>query len=61
LGCIRDIKAAITKAVADEGERSLVFGHLSHMYEVGASCYVTYLWRRSADPEETLAQWKKIK
>lgn len=61
LGCIRDIKASISKAVADEGERSLVFGHLSHMYTEGASCYVTYLWRRSADPAETLHRWRKIK
>jgi alkyldihydroxyacetonephosphate synthase len=61
LPCIAAIKQAITAAVAEGGERSLVFGHLSHMYPEGASCYVTYLWRRSADPEGTLATWKRIK
>jgi len=39
----------------------LVFAHLSHVYTDGASLYVTYLYRRSADPEQTLADWKNLK
>ena len=41
--------------------RVLAFAHLSHVYVDGASIYVTYLWRRSADPDQTLAHWKAMK
>jgi alkyldihydroxyacetonephosphate synthase len=47
--------------MSQEGEEILVFAHLSHLYEEGASCYVTYLWRRSEDPDETLQRWTQIK
>ena len=36
------------------GERVLVFAHLSHMYKDGAGIYVTYLYRRAADPSASL-------
>ena len=39
----------------------LVFGHLSHIYQSGASIYITYLFRRSPDPEENLEHWMSIK
>lgn len=39
----------------------LVFAHLSHVYPDGASIYVTYLYRRSADPDETLHNWQELK
>jgi alkyldihydroxyacetonephosphate synthase len=39
----------------------LVFGHLSHVYPTGASIYITYLFRRSIDPDENLARWQEIK
>ena len=42
-------------------ERVLVFAHLSHVYADGASIYTTYLWRRSSDPDQTLAQWQAMK
>jgi alkyldihydroxyacetonephosphate synthase len=42
-------------------ERALVFAHLSHVYADGASIYTTFLWRRSPDPEQTLAQWRAMK
>lgn len=51
------IKAAIQQSIEASGENVLVFGHLSHMYEEGASLYVTYLFRRSKDPEETAHRW----
>jgi alkyldihydroxyacetonephosphate synthase len=38
-----------------------VFAHLSHVYLDGASLYATYLYRRSADPDETLQNWKALK
>jgi len=55
------IKDAIRDALAGFEERVLVFAHLSHVYPDGASIYVTYLWRRSADPDRMLAQWKAMK
>ncbi|OGO29774.1 MAG: FAD-linked oxidase [Chloroflexi bacterium RBG_16_54_18] len=42
-------------------ERVLVLCHLSHIYQDGASIYVTYLFRRMPDPEQTLQQWKEMK
>jgi alkyldihydroxyacetonephosphate synthase len=62
---VLDAAAAIQKAIRESleslNERVLVFAHLSHVYVDGASIYVTYLWRRSADPDETLARWKAMK
>jgi alkyldihydroxyacetonephosphate synthase len=55
------IKTAVENAIAETGERVLVFAHLSHVYNDGASIYVTYLFRRSADPDETLLRWQLMK
>jgi alkyldihydroxyacetonephosphate synthase len=55
------IQAAIHNALQPFNERPLVFAHLSHVYADGASIYTTYLWRRSADPDRTLAQWHAMK
>lgn len=55
------IKNSIRDALASFGERALVFAHLSHVYVDGASIYTTYVWRRSADPAETLAHWRAMK
>jgi alkyldihydroxyacetonephosphate synthase len=35
--------------------------HLSHVYVDGASLYVTYVYRRTADPDETLERWRRLK
>jgi alkyldihydroxyacetonephosphate synthase len=42
-------------------ERALVFAHLSHVYRDGASIYLTYLYRRSVDPDETQERWLTLK
>jgi alkyldihydroxyacetonephosphate synthase len=55
------IQTAIRNALQAFDERVLVFAHLSHVYGDGASIYTTYLWRRSADPDRTLAQWHAMK
>lgn len=55
------IKEAIGDGLADLDERVLVFCHLSHVYENGASIYVTYLFRRAADPDETQRRWQQLK
>ncbi|MCI0397732.1 MAG: FAD-binding oxidoreductase [Chloroflexi bacterium] len=55
------IKTAIRDGLNENGERVLVFAHLSHVYADGASIYVTYLFRRAAGPEETLQRWQVLK
>ena len=55
------ILGAIANGLADENERVLVFSHVSHVYTNGGSMYVTYLYRRAKDPEQTLARWRKLK
>jgi alkyldihydroxyacetonephosphate synthase len=58
---VATLEAAITGALADQGERVHVFTHLSHLYPSGSSLYATYLFRLAADPDETLARWRAIK
>jgi alkyldihydroxyacetonephosphate synthase len=55
------LKECIHQSLQALGESVLVFAHLSHVYPDGASIYVTYLYRRSADPDETLERWRAMK
>ena len=55
------IPQAIVEASQARGERVLAFAHLSHTYRDGASIYTTYLFRRSADPDELLERWGAMK
>lgn len=55
------IPQAIASALERYNERVLVFAHLSHVYGDGASVYVTFLFRRKQDPEETLEHWQAMK
>jgi alkyldihydroxyacetonephosphate synthase len=55
------LKAAIRDGLERMNERVLVFAHLSHVYADGASIYVTYVWRRSNDPDQTLQHWHLMK
>jgi alkyldihydroxyacetonephosphate synthase len=52
---------AIRSGLAETDERVLVFAHLSHVYNDGASIYTTYLYRRAQNPEETLRRWQVLK
>ncbi len=52
---------AIGKGLEHENEVVLVFSHISHVYTNGGSMYVTYLYRRSQDPYQTLERWRKLK
>jgi len=56
-----DIMHTMENALEHLNERILVFSHLSHMYTDGASVYITYIFRRSRDPDETLQRWSLIK
>jgi alkyldihydroxyacetonephosphate synthase len=55
------VQQAMHAALAPTGERLLSFAHLSHVYCDGASIYVTYIFRRSPDPDETLERWQAMK
>ena len=56
-----ETQAAIREGLAEVGERVLVFAHLSHVYNDGASIYITYLYRRAQDPAETFRRWQVLK
>jgi len=51
----------IEEAMQGTGEKVHAFAHLSHVYETGASIYVTYLFRVLPDPEQMLTHWFKMK
>lgn len=55
------IPQAIGEAMSKHSEQVLAFAHLSHVYRDGASIYTTYLFRRTADPDELLARWQDMK
>ncbi len=61
LPAVMAVKNKLATALEDEGEKTLVFAHLSHLYDVGASTYITYLWRRGSDSALTLERWQKLK
>jgi alkyldihydroxyacetonephosphate synthase len=60
-----DLAAAVGRALRHgldaDGERVHAFSHLSHVYPSGSSLYATYVYRRTADPEETLDRWRRLK
>jgi alkyldihydroxyacetonephosphate synthase len=60
-GTAAAILQCLQGGLADVGERVLAFAHLSHVYRDGASIYVTYVYRRAADPAETLRRWQVLK
>ena len=41
--------------------KELRFAHLSHVYNDGASIYITFLFRRAEDPAETLRRRQLLK
>lgn len=55
------ILEALTSALSPFNERVLAFAHLSHVYTDGASVYVTFIFRRTADPDETFERWQLLK
>ncbi|MDY6846060.1 MAG: FAD-binding oxidoreductase [Chloroflexota bacterium] len=57
----KDVLRSIESGLEDENEPVLVFSHISHVYTNGGSLYFTYLYRRTQDPHQTLARWKKLK
>jgi alkyldihydroxyacetonephosphate synthase len=57
----RAVPEAIKIAASRFNERVLVMTHLSHIYRDGASIYITYLFRRTANPDQVLERWAAMK
>ncbi len=57
----KDVMDKMEHILEPVNEKVLVFGHISHIYTNGASVYITYAYRRAADPIETLSRWETIK
>lgn len=57
----QQIQNSIIQALSAFNERVLVFAHLSHIYRDGASIYVTFIFPRRRDPDETLSHWRAMK
>lgn len=61
---VDDTVSAMENAIhahAGEGEKALVFTHLSHLYPQGSSIYTTYVFRCSPDYEQTRRRWWAMK
>jgi alkyldihydroxyacetonephosphate synthase len=56
-----ETQKVIREGLAEMGEKVLVFAHLSHVYNDGASIYITYVFRRAENPEEALQRWQVLK
>lgn len=58
---LADIQSALRTALAGDGEQVLVFTHLSHVYNDGASIYTTFLFRQGQDADDTIQRWRTLK
>jgi alkyldihydroxyacetonephosphate synthase len=58
---MNEVENAIRNALNEEGEKVLVFTHLSHFYSQGSSIYTTYMFRNKGDYEDTLRRWRLLK
>jgi alkyldihydroxyacetonephosphate synthase len=56
-----ETQKVIREGLAEMGEKVLVFAHLSHVYNDGASIYITYVFCRAENPEEALQRWQVLK
>lgn len=57
----KGILSAMQDSISHQGERVLIFSHLSHHYSDGASIYVTFIFQRGNDPDGTLRRWRALK
>lgn len=55
------VESALGSALQDQGETTLVFSHLSHLYPQGSSIYTTYLFRVADSYQATLSRWERLK
>jgi alkyldihydroxyacetonephosphate synthase len=52
---------ALRHGLEADDERVHAFSHLSHVYPSGSSLYSTYVFRRAADPDESMDRWRRLK
>jgi alkyldihydroxyacetonephosphate synthase len=57
----RELAPALRAGLAEDGERVHAFTHLSHVYPTGSSLYTTFIFRLAADPDVSLARWRRLK
>jgi alkyldihydroxyacetonephosphate synthase len=55
------LQAALSSRLETRGESVLCLIHLSHVYQDGASIYLTYLFPRKPDPDQMLNNWTRLK
>lgn len=55
------VRSSLRLALDQAGRPGLVFAHISHVYGDGAGFYVTFLFPRSSEPDETLTLWQQLK
>ena len=55
------VRNALRQGLESQDERVFTFAHLSHFYRYGASTYITYLFRRGSEPDETQSRWEILK
>ena len=55
----RSVSAAIERAIAEQGDRSIVMAHLSHSYDAGTSIYFIFIYPLAIGRE--VEQWWPIK
>jgi alkyldihydroxyacetonephosphate synthase len=48
-------------ALAQHGERTHCYTHLSHVYAQGSSVYSTFVYRIGSDYDTALARWQSLK
>ncbi len=60
-GLISAAEGSIRSTLAADGEKVVVYTHLSHVYPQGSSCYTTYIFRPASTYDETYQRWQRIK
>lgn len=58
---VRSLEAAGRAALAQHGERTHCYTHLSHVYAQGSSVYATFVYRIGPDYDRALARWQSLK
>ena len=58
---VQAMEGAGRAALAQHGERTHCYTHLSHVYAQGSSVYSTFVYRIGADYDAALARWQSLK
>ncbi len=58
---VNALETAGRQALAQHGERTHCYTHLSHVYAQGSSVYSTFVYRIGPDYDTALARWRSLK